>query len=62
MQKFSLELTDLLLEPMLKIALPVFWQCLDSDSSAQPFHIVFLKSIKTSDVGHANLLLVACAR
>src|SRR6266403_3091430 len=43
---------------MLKIALPTLRKRLDPDSSAQPFQIVFLKSIKTNDVGHADLLLV----
>jgi hypothetical protein len=50
-------LTFLLLELMLKIALPTLGKRLDSDSSAQRFYIVSLKSIKTSDVGHADLLL-----
>ena len=59
MQSFSsLELTNLLLELMLKIAFPTFRQRIDSDGSAQPFQIVFLKSIKTSDIGHADILLL----
>jgi hypothetical protein len=55
---FSLELTDLFIELMLKITLPTFGKRIDSDGSAQPFQIVFLKSIKTSDIGHADILLL----
>src|SRR6266849_1726209 len=44
---------------MLKIAFPTFRQCLDFDRPAQRFYIVFLKSVKASNVGHADLLLFA---
>src|SRR4029077_19811152 len=50
-------LTCLLVELVLKIAFPTFRQCLDFDRPAQRFYIVSLKSIKTSDIGHADLLL-----
>src|SRR6266513_6525220 len=43
---------------MFKIALPTLRKRLDPDSSAQPFQIVFLKSIQTNDFGHTDLLLV----
>ena len=51
-------LRQLLLELMLKIALPIFRKRYDFDCSAQPFQIVFLKSIKTSDIGDADLSLL----
>ena len=50
-------LRELLVELVLKIAFPTFRQCLDFDRPAQCFCIVSLKSIKTSDIGHADLLL-----
>ena len=55
----TLEVKRLLLELMLKIALPAIRKPLDSDSSVQPCQIIFLKSIKASDVGHTSLLLLS---
>ncbi len=50
-------LRQLLVELMLKIAFPTLRQGLHFDRSAERFHIVLFKSIKTSDIGHADLLL-----
>jgi hypothetical protein len=50
--------THLFIELMLKIAFPTFGKRFDFDRSAQTFQIVFLKSIKTSDIGHADILLL----
>ncbi len=55
----SWELADLLLKLMLKITFPAIRKPFDSDSLAQPSQIVFLKSIKPSDIGHTSLLLLS---
>ena len=52
-------LRQLLLDLMLKIALPILRKRFDFDCSAQAFQVVFLKSIKASDVGYADLLLLS---
>jgi len=50
-------LGQLLVELMSKIAFPTLRQGLHLDSSAEPFHIALFKSIKTSNIGHADLFL-----
>src|SRR4030095_1775020 len=44
---------------MLKIALPILRKRFDFDCSAQAFQVVFLESVKASNVGDADLVLLS---
>jgi hypothetical protein len=52
-------LTRLFIELVLKIALPILRKRFDFDRSAQAFQIIFLESVKASDVGDADLVLLS---